>query len=94
MDWFLYDNGLRHERVKALQKGNIFCTNDELEDTQIQVFNIFSFKEPLIVYVIPDTRYIRLIPVFHGKSYYGIGRLGKVWSNNSFVYSNGSIVAS
>ena len=25
MDWFLYDNGLRHERVKLLMKNVKFC---------------------------------------------------------------------
>ena len=25
MDWFLYDNGLRHERVKSTAYFNMFC---------------------------------------------------------------------
>ena len=25
MDWFLYDNGLRHERVKHMQNINLYC---------------------------------------------------------------------
>ena len=29
MDWFLYDNGLRHERVKALQRSNCRIKNSK-----------------------------------------------------------------
>ena len=44
----------------------IFCTNDELEWTQNQVVDILSHsKNPYLLLLRPDARYIEMILVFH-----------------------------
>ena len=37
MDWFLYDNGLRHERVKSVEKANALyhVTNKQIQSCQL-----------------------------------------------------------
>ena len=37
MDWFLYDNGLRHERVKDYRVNNILHS--------VTIFSVFKRKE-------------------------------------------------
>ena len=45
MDWFLYDNGLRHERVKHLmyiKVGRVFTTGAYLEPCQMSNIELFK----------------------------------------------------
>ena len=45
MDWFLYDNGIRHERVKHLmyiKVGRAFTTGAYLEPCQMSNMELFK----------------------------------------------------
>ena len=48
MDWFLYDNGLRHERVNLSLKGRIYLDKPAAE--MLFKFNVYYFSKLFILY--------------------------------------------
>ena len=40
MDWFLYDNGLRHERVKEFLKGTVMLIEKAQINDRLHVSNL------------------------------------------------------
>ena len=54
MDWFLYDNGLRHERVKQF---SLTCKDYDLRLLEIslqKVFKSVDLSRLIMIYHIPD----------------------------------------
>ena len=62
--------------------------DDELKGNQYQVLVTFSIsKNPSLLPLRPDTRYIELILVFHKKNYYIFDRI-EYLHNQGFGYGN------
>ena len=50
MDWFLYDNGLRHERVNFSLKGRIYLGKPAAE--MLFKFNVYYFSKLFSIFVL------------------------------------------
>ena len=71
MDWFLYDNGLRHERVKStiISFRQVFLYADILDIFEIfimQIFFFFSFSWSIIYWgiIYPQKRYLLTFAIY------------------------------
>ena len=63
MDWFLYDNGLRHERVK-LQKHLCLILNFMRKGIGIECINVSKLLRLCIVFEIRKTN-LQILQLYH-----------------------------
>ena len=66
MDWFLYDNGLRHERVKShLPAGICMLTvNNRITKTRCEICSKLTIKTPERAFIVNFEHISHLVLVF------------------------------
>ena len=87
MDWFLYDNGLRHERVKHLfhkQPPEVFCKKDVLRNfakfTGKHLCQRFFFNKVAGIHFLQNTSGLLLL-LFPHKTAYFLKNLHNAYNN-------------
>ena len=64
MDWFLYDNGLRHERVKIFYKRSYTIMINLMMKLSISTYSSNKTKKPIIIQLhqkqIPSSRTLEI----------------------------------